>query len=121
MNDIPLIQPAVELTEIAAEMAIKAMENEGLSKSSSYLRIVVVGGGCSGLRYLLDFTDSPDKRYDQIFEQHGIKITVDYFSAAHLTGVTIDFADDITGTGFKFNNPSKNKKTCGCGKSFGYE
>lgn len=117
MPDIPLIPSAINLTEVAAEMAIKAMENDGLNKLESYLRIIVTGGGCSGLQYLLDFTDAPDEEADQTFEQHGVKVAIDYFSAAHLIGTTVDYIDGLGGTGFKFDNPGATRK-CGCGQSF---
>ena len=66
---------------------------------------------------LLDFTDSPDEDFDQIFEQYGIKVAIDYFSAAHLIGTIVDYKDTLAGTGFKFENPNTTRK-CGCGMSF---
>lgn len=117
MSDIPLIPPAIELTEFAAQTIMSAMESENLDATKSYLRVGVAGGGCSGLQYLLDFTDSPSSKYDQVFEQYGVRVVVDYFSATHLVGTTIDYMDSIHSTGFKFDNPGAVKK-CGCGSSF---
>ena len=41
-----------------------------------FLRVSVVGGGCSGLSYKLDF-DNVHKPTDQVFEDKGVKILVD--------------------------------------------
>jgi len=120
MSDIPIMPNPVNLTEVAAQMVIEAMEGEGLDKNTHALRVGITGGGCAGLQYLLDFTDSPNEEYDWIYDQHGIKIAVDQFSAMHLAGTTINYVDGLSGSGFKFENPSMNTRHCGCGSSFGY-
>lgn len=80
------------------------------------LRIGVVGGGCSGLQYLLDFTPGLTED-DWTSEQDGVQVLIDPFSAAHLAGTTIDYVDGLNGTGFKFDNPNV-IRACGCGSSF---
>tara|TARA_R110000737_G_scaffold287426_2_gene293932 strand:- start:205 stop:561 length:357 start_codon:yes stop_codon:yes gene_type:complete len=112
--EIPLQPMLVQLTEKAAEMVKKAMEQEELVGHG--LRVGVKGGGCSGLQYLLDFSKEPND-LDFVVNQHGIKVFIDPFSAAHLAGTTIDYAEEISGTGFKFNN-SNAARSCGCGQSF---
>lgn len=113
--ETPAQTPApVRLTEKAAEQVKAAMKEEQLVDHG--LRIGVMGGGCSGLQYLLDFAPKPE-RDDLVDEQHGIQMFVDPFSAGHLDGTVIDYVDDLNGTGFKFNNP-KIVRSCGCGSSF---
>jgi len=119
MSNIPELPPSITLTKLAAKMIASTMKDDNLDLQKNYLRVGILGGGCSGLQYQLDFTDSPGE-LDQIFEQHGIKIAIDYFSASHLFGTVINYADSLNGAGFKFENPSKNLRTCGCGQSFGY-
>lgn len=104
----------VSLTERAAEMVKKAMNQEQMADHA--LRIGVLGGGCSGLQYLLDFSEKPTAM-DFVVEQHGVTIFVDGFSAGHLSGTVIDYVDSIQGSGFKFENPNI-QRTCGCGSSF---
>ncbi|MBP1684007.1 MAG: iron-sulfur cluster assembly accessory protein [Deltaproteobacteria bacterium] len=106
--------PVLSLTEAAAEMVKVAMQREGLVGHA--LRISVVGGGCSGLQYSLNFDDStrPD---DSVVEQHGVRLVVDATSAPYLAGTTIDYVKGLHGAGFKFVNP-KAARTCGCGSSF---
>ena len=103
----------VTLTEKAALMVQDAMVQEKLSGYG--LRVGVTGGGCSGLQYVLDFAEAPGED-DVVFEQRGVKVFIDPYSAAHLDGTVIDYIDDATGSGFKFNNP-RPMRTCGCGGS----
>lgn len=112
---VPDAMPSpVLLTEKAAEMVKKAREQENLAAHA--LRIGVIGGGCSGLQYLLDFAETPSED-DFVSEQHGVTVIVDPFSASHLAGTEIDYIDGLQGSGFKFNNPNV-QRSCGCGSSF---
>jgi iron-sulfur cluster assembly protein len=113
--DVVPAQPMpVQITEKAAEMVKSAMAQEELIDHG--LRIGVTGGGCSGLQYLLDFSETPcEIDYSQI--QHGVEVFIDPFSAAHLSGTIIDYVDSLTGSGFKFENPNI-VRACGCGSSF---
>jgi iron-sulfur cluster assembly protein len=79
------------------------------------LRVKVVGGGCSGLQYKVDF-DVP-KGTDKIFEKDGAKLLVDMKSLLYLTGTELDYKDELMQSGFVFQNPNV-KKSCGCGASF---
>jgi iron-sulfur cluster assembly protein len=80
------------------------------------LRVRVEGGGCSGFQYRLYFDKQPTSA-DHVYEYDGLKVFVDDKSLLYIKGTQIDFVEDITGTGFKFNNPQV-KGTCGCGESF---
>ena len=79
------------------------------------MRVKVVGGGCSGLQYKVDF-DMP-KATDKVFEKDGAKVLVDMKSLLYLTGTELDFKDELMQSGFVFQNPNV-KKSCGCGASF---
>jgi len=104
----------VIITGKALEMVKKALEEEGLSNHG--LRIAVQGGGCSGLQYNLDFSDT-ERPGDTVLEKEGVKIFIDMASAQFLKGTEIDYVSGLKGAGFKFNNPNA-KRTCGCGSSF---
>jgi iron-sulfur cluster assembly accessory protein len=111
----PEVAPApVSLTEKAAEMVKKAMADEGLADHG--LRVGVIGGGCSGLQYLLDFAKAPSDE-DFVTSHHGVQVFVDPFSAGHLAGTVVDYVDGLNGSGFKFQNPNV-QRSCGCGSSF---
>jgi iron-sulfur cluster assembly protein len=93
------------------------MQDAALSVSDGYfLRVGVVGGGCSGLSYQMDF-DNEVKPMDQVFEHNGIKIVTDLKSFLYLVNTELDFSDGLNGKGFYFNNPNASR-SCGCGESF---
>ena len=106
----------VILTETAAREIKTIIQQQELDAEKVRLRVGVKGGGCSGFSYLLDLTET-QKDSDEIFEQHGIKIICDPKSMLYLSGVTIDFKDEIMGRGFVFHNPNATS-SCGCGSSF---
>lgn len=106
--------PLLHFTEMAAEHLLKLMKRDNRPQSS--LRISVVGGGCSGFSYQMAFEDQIAEQ-DQVFEEKGVKLVIDSKSALFLKGLTVDFQDDLNGSGFVFQNPNA-KKSCGCGSSF---
>jgi len=105
----------IEITESAAKK-LKEYIYEGLPEKGSSLRIKVVGGGCSGLRYELSFDINKDE--DFVEEAHGVKVIIDEKSALYMVGTQLDFTDGLMETGFKINNPNATN-SCGCGESFG--
>ena len=109
-------QDSVILTELAANEIRGIIAKQELAPDKVRLRVGVKGGGCSGFSYLLDLTET-QKDSDEVFEQHGIKVIVDPKSLLYLSGVTVDFKDEIMGRGFVFNNPNATS-SCGCGSSF---
>ena len=93
------------------------MAEAGVTGDDSYfLRVGVVGGGCSGLSYKLDF-DNTTKPMDQVFEDKGVKIVCDLKSFLYLVNTELEFSDGLNGKGFFFNNPNASR-SCGCGDSF---
>ena len=104
----------VHLTEKAVQMVKETMVSEGFQDHS--LRVAVVGGGCSGYQYGLNF-DNEIAEDDVCYEFNGVKVVIDQYSAGYLQGTEIDYVVSLNGSGYKFNNP-KAKRTCGCGSSF---
>jgi iron-sulfur cluster assembly accessory protein len=104
----------IVFTAKAIEMVKAAIAQENLSGYG--LRVGVVGGGCSGFQYAMDF-ENDAKEGDVTYEQDGLRYYVDPMSAMYLEGVTIDYVTGLQGAGFKFVNPNA-KNTCGCGQSF---
>jgi iron-sulfur cluster assembly protein len=108
---------AVHVSEKAKTRLLELLEEQGKSNDPSYfLRVSVVGGGCSGLSYKMDF-DNVSKPTDQVFEHNGIKVVADMKSLLYLVNTTLEFSDGLNGKGFYFNNPNASR-TCGCGESF---
>ncbi len=80
------------------------------------LRVGVVGGGCSGFSYQMNF-ESESNGMDQVYKFDGLQVFVDQTSLMYLDGTRLDYVDGLEGAGFKFDNPNV-KSTCGCGSSF---
>ena len=100
------------------EAAINRIRNMAINNDTpdSGVRLMVVGGGCSGLTYDMDFeTDAQEG--DQVFEDEGVRVFVDPMSYVYLKGTEIDFIESFSFSGFHFNNPNA-QKNCGCGSSF---
>lgn len=79
------------------------------------LRLGVVGGGCSGLSYHMEFSER--RSGDSEIEFDGFSVLLDPKSTIYLKGITLDFRDGLQGRGFVFANPNATN-TCGCGESF---
>lgn len=79
------------------------------------LRILVEHGGCAGMQYGMGLDDP--KTGDEIVERDGVRVMIDPESLRFLKGSTIDYCDDLTGTGFRIQNPNA-VRSCGCGTSF---
>jgi iron-sulfur cluster assembly protein len=105
----------IYISEKAKEKIVHLKTDAGLTEEY-FLRVGVVGGGCSGLSYKLDF-DNEQQPNDQIFEDHGIKLVTDLKSFLYLCDTTLDFSDGLNGKGFHFINPNASR-SCGCGESF---
>jgi iron-sulfur cluster assembly protein len=104
----------INLTENAVKQIQKFREEAGMPEGG--LRVAVVGGGCSGMSYKLDFQKDPTDK-DKVFEVQGVKIFVDPKSFLYVRGLTLDYSGGLNGTGFTFQNPNASK-SCGCGTSF---
>lgn len=112
---------AIELTEKAAGK-VKEIISEGQATGSlpgekMYLRLRVVGGGCSGFQHKLDLDPEVKDKVDEVFEFHGVPVVIDKKSLLYLTGARVDYHDDLHKSGFSVSNQAA-KSTCGCGSSF---
>jgi len=105
------------VSDKAKEKVISLMAESSYAPEAGYfLRVSVVGGGCSGLSYKMDFDNEP-KKGDQVFEDNGIKVVTDLKSFLYLVNTTLEFSEGLNGKGFYFNNPNASR-TCACGESF---
>lgn len=111
---------AITLTEKAAsevKRIVSEQQTTGAAPEKVYLRMRVVGGGCSGFQHKLDLDPQINPNLDDVFEQHGVPLVVDKRSLMYLSDAVVDFHDDLNRRGFSISNPSA-KSTCGCGSSF---
>lgn len=108
---------SILISDKARDKVLALMRDANIAGQAEYfLRVSVVGGGCSGLSYKMDF-DNETKPMDQVFEDKGIRIVTDLKSFLYLVNTELDFSDGLNGKGFYFNNPNASR-SCGCGESF---
>ena len=106
----------ITITESAAEKAITLINSsENDTEAELGLRMQVIGGGCSGFQYNLEFGAA--KGSDRVLEFHGLKVFIDPRSSLYLAGSVLDYNEGLMESGFKITNPNA-KNTCGCGESF---
>jgi iron-sulfur cluster assembly protein len=104
----------ISLTDIAAKNFKRIREDEELSEDVP-LRVAVKGGGCAGYEYTLTFGE-PAQR-DLVFESKGLPIVIDRKSHIVVDGLEIDWSQDLSAPGPRFENP-RATSTCGCSTSF---
>jgi iron-sulfur cluster assembly protein len=98
-----------------AKAKIRAIFEREEREGDVGLRLGVIGGGCSGLSYEMEFSQRrPD---DSVIECGEFNVLLDPKSTIYLKGITLDFQDGLQGKGFVFGNPNATN-TCGCGESF---
>jgi iron-sulfur cluster assembly protein len=105
----------IKLTEAAGRKVSQLMQRDGVADGA--LRVKIVGGGCAGLEYKMDFEKNPATPKDILIETAGVHVLVDVKSALYVSGSEIDFQDKMIGGGFKIHNPNATA-TCSCGESF---
>lgn len=104
----------INLTDKAKSYLANLLQGQDEDKSG--VRVSVIGGGCSGLSYKIDFGE--EKQKDRILKfDNGLIVFIDPKSSIYLKGVTLDYQDGLNGKGFVFKNPNATN-TCGCGESF---
>jgi len=104
----------VTFTASAIKEINRLMSDVNFDKSS-YLRIGVKGGGCSGMTYVLGFDQKQDN--DEVYDVDVLKFIMNKSHGIYLMGMQIDWQGGLNSRGFTFSNPNA-AKTCGCGTSF---
>lgn len=122
----PTLEAPAPLYRLGTEKLVKATPRAGgkirdllakQGKADGALRISIVGGGCSGLSYKIDLTDT-FKKGDILVETAGGRVVTDSKSAMYLSGSELEWSDALLSGGFKIRNPNATA-TCSCGESFG--
>ena len=72
------------------------------------MRLKVVGGGCSGLQYVMDLVDGPKER-DILVPTQNVHLVVDPKSALFVSGSVLDYSEDLQKGGFKVTNPERRR------------
>ena len=113
--EVAKTMPDVTITPKASQEVRRIMADQGVNEKL-FLRLRVVGGGCSGFQHKLDLDPAVNDKLDDTFDIEGIPVVIDKRSMLYLGGVLVDFHDDLNKRGFSISNPHA-KGTCGCGSS----
>jgi len=93
----------ITITESAKKKVLELLEAD--KQQGQVVRLGIKGRGAGGFQYDLQFQAEADKAADDIvIDAGGFKVFVDPKSAPDLTGTTIDYVDDLQGSGFKIDN-----------------
>ena len=104
----------ITMTDAAARKIRDMAAQHGVDHQG--VRVMVVGGGCSGLTYDMDF-EQEAREGDTVVDHEDVYVYVDPMSLAYLDGTKIDYVETFSFSGFHFENPNA-QKSCGCGSSF---
>ena len=104
------------LSKSAINQFKKILLNED---KSSFVRLSVDSGGCSGFSYKFSVDKSIDDLNDIIILEEKNKniFVTDKISFDYLKNSSLDWVESLTNSQFTISNPIA-KSSCGCGSSF---
>jgi len=83
-----------------------------------FLRLIVVSGGCAGMKYGAAIDNKREEGDLTIFEEDGFEVVTSMKFVSYMDGLLIDYSTDLMDAGFIIGNPSASS-SCSCGASFG--
>jgi iron-sulfur cluster assembly protein len=97
----------------AAQDEVKRVKMSQNLGDETFLRISILGGGCSGMQYALNFDTAFDVAVDTKYDFNGVMLATQRKFDPHFDGTEIDYVDSPTGRGFVIENPNF-PKFAGC-------
>jgi iron-sulfur cluster assembly protein len=101
------------MTDAAAKRVRAIMAAKGPDVAG--LKIGIKKGGCAGMEYTMEWTDSVGK-FDEVVEHDGARVIIDPQAVLYLLGTEMDYKIDKLSAQFVFHNPNQSG-ACGCGES----
>jgi Fe/S biogenesis protein NfuA len=92
----------IAFTERAIEKVLEYASNHAPAAGKS-LRVYLQGGNKAAFEYGFTFDDRHDD--DEIISFDGLDVLVDGYSLMYMDGSTVDFVEDVRGSGFVVDNP----------------
>ena len=112
---------------ILADSTIMRVKFLNLKDKQKYavLKMLVVGGGCSGFSYEFDviseeeFSQAPTEIEDMlVFERDGVRILSDVMTLEMVNGSTIEYVSEMIRSAFEITDNPMADGGCSCGVSF---
>ena len=103
---------SISLTSIAVNEVKRIKMSQNLD-GETFLRISILGGGCSGMQYALNFDTIFDVTADTKYDFGGVTLATQKKFDPHFDGTAIDYVVSPTGNGFVIENPNF-PKFAGC-------
>ena len=103
---------SILVTPKAANEVKRIKETQNLG-TDTFLRISILGGGCSGMQYALNFDTAFDTTVDTRYDFDNVMLVTQRKFDPHFDGTEIDFVDSPSGRGFVIENPNF-PKSAGC-------
>ena len=98
MNDL------LTVTDSALEQIRSILKTKDLADMAVRVRVLDL----TGRRYNLQFVEQSEKREDDVVVEAGdIRFYIDQDSGRKITGATLEFIDEVSGSGFRLNNPNQ--------------
>jgi iron-sulfur cluster assembly protein len=105
---------AINITPTALNEVNQIKKTQNLG-DETFLRISILGGGCSGMQYALNFDTVFDAVADTKYKYGNVTLATQKKYDPHLDGTEIDFITSDTGRGFAIENPNFPKFSgCAC-------
>lgn len=114
MNGTTLKAPS--MFQFSSTAVNEVLRLKAKRKNANFLRLGVSFSGCMGMAYTIEF-DQTAQSGDQVCDCGEIQVVTNAESLVYLSGLIVDYSEDLTGGGFRFQNPHS-AQTCSCGNSF---
>ena len=103
---------SISVTPAVVNEVKRIKETQSLG-DDTFLRISILGGGCSGMQYALNFDTTFDAAIDTKYHFDDVMLVTQRKFDPHFDGTEIDFVNSPTGRGFVIENPNF-PKSVGC-------
>ena len=95
----------ITITDAAKKKVLELLEAD--KQEGQGVRLGIRGRSAAGFQYDLRFdSESSVAPDDTVIDAGGFKLFIDARSAPDIQGVSIDYVDDLQGSGFKIDNPN---------------